>query len=592
MAHVKQIVGLDIGTRTVRAAWMTLRGGSPRVIRTEQMVLPVDAQDTNALILTWLQRLGLAGGFCAIGLPGAHTVFQTGRLAPNDPRTPKQAADMELATFSEMAGDAMRCSMVDCEWDPGTRLYLMAMARPSMVENALSALTPIQLKAADLVPVPVAVFNALDPLAGPHDAPYLYVNIGHQQTDLAIGCPKTLLFSRTVSMGGKSFTESISRQAKCTIQQAEVQKHRDGSVEPDSPYGVFLRPLAERLLSQVSAAVGVYRGAFRDPSFAIGQIVLSGGGAQLRGLADMFRAKFEIPVVFASDLPGASAAKDVSSFGTYDVAVGLARTAYEAGEANLSLLPASMREEIIFREKKPYWIAAGIVGALTLAAFAFSVVHAVNRETARIDKVQSRLRKFEKFNKEIEQMRAGNEAMRQRAAPLVRLLENGPRMRLALSLASNAVGPDDWISMVCEEHMYQAPEQAAGKKGRKPTSQSSKKGEKAEEKKPILFLPGFRGGLRAAPVEKPRPVEESTVVEAVESSPFDVYIVEGYTPDVSLASIRDMILRLRTAPEVESVDLLSDDKVLPPSLPDVPDDISLDVPDMRRFVLRVELKRP
>ncbi len=605
MAHVKQIVGLDLGTRTVRAAWVTLRNGAPLVTRTEQMVLPLDTQEPNALILAWLQRLGLAGGFCAIGLPGANTVFQTGRLAPSDPRTPKQAADMELATFSEMAGDAMRCSVVDCEWLPGTRLYLMAMARPAMVEQALSALAPIQLKAADLVPVPVAAFNALDPLASPHDAPYLYINIGHNQTDLAIGSPKSLLFSRTVAMGGKNFTEAIARTTKCSIQQAEVQKHRDGSLEADSPYGAILKPLADRLVSQIASSVGVYRGSFRDPSFAIGQIVLSGGGAQLRGLMEAIRAKFEIPVIPASSLPGAVStggadsmfsamgAKGVPALGTFDVAIGLAISAYEAGEANLSLLPASMREEVIFREKKPYWIAAAALGALTLGIFAFSVVHAVNLETARKDKESDRLKKFEKLDKQIQQIKDQNAALRTRVGPLMRLLENGPRMRLALSLASNSLGgPEDWISMICEEHMYRDPDGKSidAKKG-KPSTKNTK-GNKDKER-PLLFLPGFRGGIRPAPVEQPGPSNEFAIVEADVGARFDVYIVEGYTPDVSLSTVRDMISRLRTSPDVASVDLLSDDRVLPPTLPDVEDDnVELDVRDMRRFVLRLELKRP
>ncbi|MGI6494542.1 MAG: pilus assembly protein PilM [Kiritimatiellia bacterium] len=608
MAHVKQIVGLDLGTRTVRAAWVTLRGGTPQVLRVEQMVLPADAQEPNDLILAWLKRLGLAGDFCAIGLPGAHTVFQTGRLAPNDPRTPRQAADMELATFNEMAGDTMRCSVVDCEWSPGTRLYLMAMVRPAMAEQAIAALDPIQLRAADLVPVPVAVFNALDPLAGPHDAPFLYINIGHLQTDLAIGSSKCLLFSRTVAMGGKAFTDAISRQAKYTVQQAEVLKHRDGSLDPDSPCGAILKPVADRLVSQIASAVGVYRGSFRDPGFAIGQIVLSGGGAQLRGIAGLIGAKFDLPVLSANDLADARPSPGAPPrtryrlpagncpLASYDVAIGLALTAYEAGEANLSLLPSNMREEIIFREKKPYWIAAAALLTLTLGIFAFSVVHAVHLANTRMEEESKRLKKYERIDNEIAQIKAGNEALRKRVEPLMRLLENGPRMRLALSLAANAIGPNDWISMICEEQAYLSQEPAAGKKAK--AKAPPKKGRKnaapdaGEAERPLLFLPGFRGGIRPAPPETPGDEDEFTVVEAEPGSPFDVFIVEGYTPDVSLASIQEMVRRLLTAPEVKSVDLLSDALVRPPSLPEVPDDIALDVPNHRRFVLRMELERP
>ena len=144
--------------------------------------------------------------------------------------------------------------------------------------------------------------------------------------------------------------------------------------------------------------------------------------------------------------------------------------------------------------------------------------------------------------------------------------------------------------MICEEHMYRDPDGTVGapRKGRPST-----KNTKGARERPPLFLPGFRGGIRSAPVELPGPSNEFAVVEAPEGAKFDVYIVEGYTPDVSLSSVRDMIARLRTSPDIASVDLLSDDRVLPPTIPDVEDDnIELDVRDMRRFVLRLELKRP
>ena len=170
------------------------------------------------------------------------------------------------------------------------------------------------------------------------------------------------------------------------------------------------------------------------------------------------------------------------------------------------------------------------------------------------------------------------------------LLENGPRMRLALSLAANSLGgPEDWISMICEEHMYRDPDGTAAKKP-KPSARNTKGGRNREL--PPLFLPGFRGGIRSAPVEQPGPSNEFAVVEADAGAAFDVYIVEGYTPDVSLSSVRDMIARLRTSPDIAAVDLLSDDRVLPPTIPDVDDEnVELDVRDMRRFVLRLELKR-
>ncbi len=575
MARVRQIVGLDIGAHTVRAAWVQVRGSQPRVVRTEQMVLPLETPDPGRLVAPWLERLGLTRGFCAIGLSGGQTVFQSGRLAPEDPRTPQQAAAMELATFSDMAGDSMQCSVAAFEWRPGTRLYLMAMARPVAIERALSSLIPLGVRAADLVPGPVAVFNALERLAGTHDAPYLYINMGHVQTELAIGSSGGLLFARSIPIGGKAFTDAVAQAAGITPQQAEVQKHREASLLPGAPMADALRPAAERWLSQLSSCLSVYRSTFTGDAFALGQAVLSGGGAQLRGLAELVRTRLNLPVVSAEALPEA---ERETAPGTYDVAIGLAITAHELGTTHVSLLPPRLRDEIVFREKKPYWIAAGCLGALTLGIFSVSVVRLVNREARRLDDERTRLRKHDQINQGIVQLRQRNAAIRARAEPLWRILEAGPRMRLALTLAANTIAAPDWISMVCEESTYL------------PTSSSdSRKPAAAPDARPLFFLPGFRGGLKAAPhAEAARTAGGGTL----RASDFNVFIIEGYTPDVSLKSAREMIQGLRTAPEVLKVDLLSDDRVLPPTLPEVPAGIQLDVPDMRRFVLRLELKRP
>lgn len=69
-----------------------------------------------------------------------------------------------------------------------------------------------------------------------------------------------------------------------------------------------------------------------------------------------------------------------------------------------------------------------------------------------------------------------------------------------------------------------------------------------------------------------------------------VFIVEGYTPDQGLKTVKEMITRLKTSPEIARVDLRSDDKVLKPTgIPELQDE---KIPTFQRFVLEIEVKRP
>jgi Tfp pilus assembly PilM family ATPase len=573
MPRVKQIVGIDFGSRTVRAAWVQLRGGEPRIVRAEQMALPLEGGDPQALIRSWLERVGLTRAFAAGALPGAQVVFQPGRLSPEDPRTPRQAADMELATFNDMAGDTMISDTAAHEWSPGLRVYLMAMARPAVVTQALANIEPLGVRPADLVPAPVAIFNALVRLGGSSSgAPDLFLNIGHTQTELAIGTPRGMLFARSVPTGGRTFSEAVAKLAGVPLPQAEAQKQRDGSLREGGAFADVLRPVAERWYAQVSSCLSAYRGAFGGEPFAIGRIVLAGGGAHLRGLDDFVRERSGLPVTMASALKSAAGHPDAGSF---DVAIGLALTALEVASTHLSLLPAKLRDEVVFREKKPYWIAASVMGALTLGVFTAGMLVDLRAEARTLEEERAQLRKREQLDKGIVGIRQRSEALHKRCEPLVRLLRGGPAMRDVISLVANAISPDDWISLICDESAYLPALPAAAK----PAAPPPRAG---------FFVPGFRGAAKAvAPKAVP-----SDSPPAPPASGFDVFIVEGYTPDIGLQTVKAMMERLRTAARVRKVDLLSDDRVLPPVMPEEFAGLTGEIPDMRRFVMRLEVTPP
>lgn len=576
MSRVKQIVGLDLGSRTVRAAWVQLRAGEPRIVRTEQMSLPLEGGDPQALIRSWLERLGLTRGFAAGALPGAQVVFQPGRLSPEDPRTPRQAAEMELATFNDMAGDTMVSDMAAHEWSPGLRVYLMAMARPAVVAQALASIEPLGVRPADLIPAPVAMFNALIRQGGNDGgAPDLFLNIGHAQTELAIGTPRGMLFARSVPTGGRAFSEAVAKLAGVPLPQAEAQKQRDGALRVGGAFAEALRPVAERWYAQVASCLSAYRGAFGGEPFAIGRIVLAGGGALLQGLDDFLRERSGLPVTMATALRGAPGHPDLGSF---DVAIGLALTALEVASAHLSLLPAKLRDEVVFREKKPYWIAASVMGALTLGVFTAGMLVALRVEARSLEAERAELRKREQLDKGITTIRQRSDALHKRCEPLARLLRGGPAMREVISLVANAISPDDWISLICDESAYlpALPPPA------KPAAPPPRAG---------FFVPGFRGAAR--------PAKASAASAALSDSPpapapsgFDVFIVEGYTPDIGLRTVKAMMERLRTAARVRKVDLLSDDRVLPPVMPEEFAGLTVEIPDMRRFVMRLEVTPP
>jgi hypothetical protein len=572
--RARKIVGLDIGTRTVRAVWMQLQGATPRVTRVESFALPLDSQDAPQLIRTWLEKVGLDHAFCSVALPGGSAIFQPGRIPHSDPRTPQQAAAMDLVQFNEMAGDAMRYDVhaFDPPSEPGHTFYLMAMARPVAIDRMLQSALLLRVRPADLVPSPVALYNALEPLAGPHTQPWIYLDIGHQQTDVAVGLPGGLLFARTVPVGGRAFTEAIAQAASLNPAQAEARKHADSGLD-DRTLGAALTAVADRWISQLNSSLGVYRSQFGGAAFAPGQVVLAGGGARLRGLAAHLSAQLRIPVIQAAALPGAPAAPDAALWlGSADLAAGLATTALDFAPARVSLLPAKLRDEIVFKEKKIYWIAASVFGALALGIFTAYGLSVLRSDRQKIQGERERLKRCEALVKQIHEIRKRCDLIRKRAGPVLQILGGGPLARETLTLVANSISPDDWLTLFCDESSYLPP--AAEANPPKPPPKRS----------PFALFRDLRTG--AAP---------AAALPALPAAPAagagrPVFIIEGYTPDPSLSTVKELLARLRTATRIAKADLLADDRVLPPR--DLPPEDAARLPPYRRFVIQIEVNTP
>jgi type IV pilus assembly protein PilM len=584
MPRIKQIVGLDIGSRTVRAAWVCIRDRKPVVVRTEHLALPPDVQDSAGIVRAWIAQCGLTRQFCAIALPGCSTIFQPGKIPHADPRSARQVAAMELAAFNDMAGDSMTFDVADYRiaTDPAHRYYLMAMARPVIVERALQFAAQIGVRPADLVPAPVALFNRLERCAGPHTTPNLYLDIGHQQTEIAVGLPAGLLFARSIPIGGKALTDTLAQAAGISVHQAEIRKHADGLTGETA---AILKPAVDRWLSQVGSCLSVCRSTLTSPALAPGQIVLAGAGAALTGLRDALADRFKLPVCLASELPGCADpahadAPSRAAMPAFSLAVGLAVSALELGSTHLSMLPSHLRDEVVFRDKKPYWIAAAVCAALTLGVFTATGLRALAREARLLQEERTHLREREQIDKQISSIRSRADNHRTRADLVLDLLMNAPLAREALTWVANSMGPDDWVVLFCDESSYTAQAPDGVPPAVRPAAGA------ASRFSPITLAPP-----KAKPRPTPPPVRAPAPAVFAPRAATQTFIVEGYTTDPSWDSVKKIISRLKTSPQVAAVDLRADDRVLPPVGLFTPVDLAT-LPVFRRFVISLEVKRP
>ena len=521
MPKKKTVLGLDLGRYAVKAVWAEKRGRDTRVTRTELLRLPPDTVDRQAVIAPWAEKLGLGRYPCVLGVSGQQAMFQPLVLPAGDPRSLKQAADMEVVKFNEMASEQMVYAFSPIVMNPVERRLILAMARPTVLQQGLQTAREMGIDVVDLVPSPVAAFNAVWENGGDNGST-MVVNVGHAATDVAIGSQAGLLFSRSFAGGGGMFTDALAGDQDISLARADNVKLTSGSLQEGQPTAAALGRAADTWVSEVRSCLSVFESLYPDHKSRPQCALLVGGGSALPGLSERLAHDLSIEARCAESLLGKRGSADAATFA---VAAGLALAALDAQPVALSLLPPGVRDELTFRRQKPFWIAAAVTGALILAVSLVGGYRDFRRKAGRLSEQRASLRLRQRLVEGIEDVKLGSSSVESMAARVQRLLHGAPLMRDVITLIAESLSDGDGLAMICDAASY-FPEAAP--------------------------LPAGRRRKRDGSSEDP-PEEQSA---------FERLIIEGYTRTANLSTVKGLIAKLNASPFIASADLLSDDELV------------------------------
>ncbi len=143
------------------------------------------------------------------------------------------------------------------------------------------------------------------------DLGILLIDIGGGTTDLALWKEGSLLFSSSLPIGGQHFTYDLAQALRISQMEAERLKVKEGtlfeedkSVTLQGLVGMKPREISSRLLREILLArsyelATVIQKTLKEKEllkFMTGGIVLTGGGAYLKGLIEFFESFFQKPV--------------------------------------------------------------------------------------------------------------------------------------------------------------------------------------------------------------------------------------------------------------------------------------------------------
>lgn len=375
----KRLIGLDIGSYSVKALGISFTGTGQRVECLAMVEVPLEKRENRRgpelfteLIKDCLEKGSIVERDVAIMVSGPQVLVR--RIIM--PIMPKEELDDVIpfevkkhVSFSteQMVMDYMIAGEKDEDGINKLDIILVAVPR-ELVEQEASI-----VRAAGLRPVAVSVAPVVQwktfTLCNKEkrDNVAAMVDIGYERTVISFFNKGVLEFTRTINLGGNDVTKSLisapinegGKELRTLLyDDADVLKREHGFPSPTEAgatkggisfanLSMLMRPVLEKLLSEVRASFDFYTTEFQVSD--VERVVISGGGSRLKGLREFLSNELGIEVESANPIheteytDGISEEIVADSASTLVTAYGLA--AWGKGEMNL--LPGRKKSKSI-----------------------------------------------------------------------------------------------------------------------------------------------------------------------------------------------------------------------------------------------------
>ncbi|MGH2758952.1 MAG: type IV pilus assembly protein PilM, partial [Actinomycetota bacterium] len=298
-------IGLDVGSKAVRVAEVRYGGGKPILTRYGRALLPAGAvehgevQDPSAVAsaITGLwKELGLKDRTVHVGVANRHCVVRVVEL-PVMSRDDLESAIRFQAqehipiALDEAVMDFEVLEQVKGPEGPFQRVLVVAAERAA-IDPLLAALTAARLEPQSLelnaYPL-VRCFNGRASASA-----HAIVDVGGDVTNVVIHHDGKIRFSRILpNFGGEDFTAAIAESLGVSRDEAEKLKRRI-SKKSDSPATAVTDRLLDRFVNEVRGSIEFFSVQTDTPPLE--DIVLTGGGSLIAGLAERLSSAVGVPV--------------------------------------------------------------------------------------------------------------------------------------------------------------------------------------------------------------------------------------------------------------------------------------------------------
>ena len=314
-------VGLDIGSHSVKICELTETGNGLKLTNLGSATLPPDALEDGALqdpeavakvITSLVKNLKLKGKKVAISISGYSVIVKKINLAVMTDEELEKHIESEAEQYIPFDIDDVYIDFQDLktntEEEDRTDVMLVA-AKKEVIDGYLDMLREAGLQTVVVDVDAFALENAFEANFGLHENVAL-IDIGASKMNINIISNGTSVLARDVVLGSRQLTEQIQNHFDLTYEEAEALKIGQVSAEDkqDDLEKIFADTCTQ-WVTEIKRALDFYNSSHPDQS--ISKLILSGGGAKVKGLTEYFERETDIPVEIFN--PFAKAEADNSS---------------------------------------------------------------------------------------------------------------------------------------------------------------------------------------------------------------------------------------------------------------------------------------
>lgn len=368
MAVPQTVWGIDIGRSALKAVKLrSTSDGKVELVAHDYIehakILSQPDANRDELISDalekFLSRNDLSRDGVFVAVPGQHTLARFTKLPPVSPKKipdiVRYEADQQIPfDMDEVIWDYQ---VFESEDLPDVEVGIFAMKRELIREHLLH-FEQASIEPAGVQAGPLAVYNAIhfDGLLA--DDTTILLDIGAENTDLIIATPHGL-WTRTIAIGGNSFTDALVKSFKLSFSKAENLKQTASASKYARQVFQAMRPVFADLVQELQRSIGFYSSTHRDAE--IDKIVGLGNAFKLPGLQKYLEQNLNLPVERIDSYQKLETPSD-SDFGrellSFAVPYGLALQGLDLAQVTSNLLPAEIARQMVWSRKKPTFAAA------------------------------------------------------------------------------------------------------------------------------------------------------------------------------------------------------------------------------------------